>query len=262
MSNTSQYPQFVANIILRGKIEAVTGLHIGGSKDKLEIGGVDSPVVRDPRTRYPYLPGSSIKGKMRSLLEYFLGVVSEDGKVSSADEVVRIFGKSADDGSETGPTRLVVRDAMPDKATVEMWENLDSELLYTEYKSENTLNRLTSAANPRFIERVVAGSTFDLEMVFTVLRMNENDTVEKIKTEDLKRLCIALKLLESNYLGKSGSRGYGKVKFHFAKPVVLSKEDYEQGAENKFEELQEELHTGDCPHTTKDIYEAIVKQLP
>ncbi|NIK73933.1 CRISPR-associated protein Csm3 [Thermonema lapsum] len=260
MSNTSQYPQLVANIILRGKIKVETGLHIGGSKEKLEIGGVDSPVVRDPRTRYPYLPGSSIKGKMRSLLEYFLGVVDKDGKVSTAEEVVRIFGKSADEEQETGPTRLVVRDAMPDEATVEMWKNLDSELLYTEYKAENTLNRLTSAANPRFIERVVPGSTFNLEMVFTVLLMEEND-LEKIKTEDLKRLCIALKLLENNYLGKSGSRGYGKVKLLFAPPVVLSREDYEKGAKDKFEALQKSLGIKDCENTTSNIYEKIIEQL-
>jgi CRISPR-associated protein Csm3 len=150
---------------------------------------------------------------------------------------------------------------MPDKETVEMWKNLDSELLYTEYKSENTLNRLTSAANPRFIERVVPGSTFNLEMVFTVLLMNANDSIEKIKTEDLKRLCIALKLLENNYLGKSGSRGYGKVKFHFAPPVVLSKEDYEKGAEHKFEALQKSLRIEDCNNTTRDIYEKIIEQL-
>lgn len=260
MSN-NQYPQFVANVILRGKIEAMTGLHIGGSKDKLEIGGVDSPVIRDPRTRYPYLPGSSIKGKMRSLLEYFLGVVHEEGKVSAATEIVRIFGKSADDDSETGPTRLVVRDAMPDTETVQMWETLDSELLYTEYKSENTLNRLTSAANPRFIERVVAGSMFDFEMVFSIIRMKESDTLDAIKNEDLKNLTIAIKLLESNYLGKSGSRGYGKVKFHFAQPIVLKREDYEQGAEEKFARLQAPLTKDQCSLSTKDIYNLIKEQL-
>ncbi|EAY25754.1 type III-A CRISPR-associated RAMP protein Csm3 [Microscilla marina] len=260
-------PVFKANLVLRGKIECVTGLHIGGSKEKLEIGGVDSPVLRNPQTRYPYIPGSSIKGKLRYLLEYSTGAVTKPvknkfGDVSVAKDIVRIFGIGADDKEvevdndkdsesdkkykasvqylkETGPTRLIVRDCNPDDATQEMWKNLDSELLYTEYKPENTIDRLTSAANPRFIERVVAGSYFDFEVILGVFynelmdEQGNNVTTEDYRTEqvnaskkDVANLMQALRLLENNTLGKSGSRGYGQIKLHLSAPAFVTSNDY------------------------------------
>src|SRR3989339_341232 len=104
-NNNSTYPKFLANIIIRGKIECLTGLHIGGSKDKLEIGGVDSPVLRNPQNRMPYIPGSSLKGKLRTLLEYSMGVVSDNGDVSTDERIVRLFGIGADEKSkDDGPT--------------------------------------------------------------------------------------------------------------------------------------------------------------
>ncbi|HPN39739.1 MAG TPA: type III-A CRISPR-associated RAMP protein Csm3, partial [Melioribacteraceae bacterium] len=162
--------EFLANVILKGKIEVLTGLHIGGSKEKLEIGGVDSPVIRDPFTNYPYIPGSSIKGKMRMLLEFANGKVT-NGKPHKSDdihdEVCRIFGNFKDD-TKGGPTRLTTRDAFPDKQTIDKWEKLDSELTFTEFKPENSIDRLTSEANPRFLERVVKGSFFDVEFVYSI----------------------------------------------------------------------------------------------
>ena len=230
---------FKANIIFRGKIECLTGLHIGGSKDKLEIGGVDSPVLRDPFTRQPYIPGSSIKGRLRALLEYGLNVVNNEkdneGKPSEDPKIVSLFGTSADDNEPNdvehkGPTPLIVRDCQADAATVEMWDNLDSELLFTEYKAENTINRITSAANPRFLERVVAGSVFDFEMVYTVMDYGENylETVN----ENLKHLFYGMRMVEDNSLGKSGSRGYGKVRFKLVEPIIVRKKDYQENTEN------------------------------
>jgi CRISPR-associated protein Csm3 len=245
MTNTVLTPIFKANIILKGKIECLTGLHIGGSKEKLEIGGVDSPVLRNPQTNYPYIPGSSLKGKLRHLLEFATGAVSnpikEFGDVSKSEHIVRLFGIGADDKGKAqkqqddkdaylaniGLTRLIIRDCNPDKYTTNMWKNLDSELLYTEYKPENTIDRLTSAANPRFIERVVAGSRFDFEIVYGVYQMqDETDFTEKVNT-DLENITTALRLLESNFLGKSGSRGYGQVKFHFETTQVVKTSDYQ-----------------------------------
>jgi CRISPR-associated protein Csm3 len=240
MSNA--YPIFEANLILKGKIVCETGLHIGGSKEKLEIGGIDSPVIRDPKTRFPYIPGSSIKGKMRHLLEYINGSLGETatgqiGDVSSAKDIVRIFGIGADEKDKhqkkegesklknVGLTRLVVRDAMPDATTIESWEELDSDLEYTEFKPENTIDRVTSAANPRFIERVVAGSRFNFEMVYSVYKMSD-ETDNKRVTEDLENIILTLRLLESSFLGKSGSRGYGKVKLYLEDPHWLHREDY------------------------------------
>lgn len=237
----------LGNLILRGKFECLTGLHIGGSKEKLDIGGVDSPVVRDPRTRFPYVPGSSLKGKMRSLLEFALGKVPlEDNKIENAGGVsadpaiVRLFGfgvdqkeaaKAGDDLYMVGPSRLVIRDCHADEETKKMWKGLDTDLLYTEYKSENGINRLTSAANPRFIERVAAGSRFDFEIVYSVFDVNDGKekALEKAK-DDLDNLRMALLMLEHNFLGKSGSRGYGRIKFGFSNPVWISTDDYRTGA--------------------------------
>ncbi len=246
------YPIFKANIIIKGKIELLNGMHVGGSKDKLEIGGVDSPVIRNPQNRLPYIPGSSIKGKMRSILEYSLGVIGEEGRVSSDERIIRIFGASADEEKPIGPTRLIVRDAIPDKTTINMWKNIDSELLYTEYKPENTINRITAAANPRFIERVVEGSKFNFEMVFGIYQMSENDKEDEIN-KDLANLLQALRLLEHSFVGGSGSRGYGKIKFHVKEPIVVKSDDYKNNTDNykKATAEIEENFKGELPNDLK-----------
>lgn len=228
----SEYNSFVGNIILKGKLKCLTGLHIGGSKDKFEIGGVDNPVIKDPFSNYPYIPGSSLKGKLRMLLEFALGVVKEDDKnkktfpVSNDSKITSLFGSSADD-SMNGPTRLIVRDAYPDKSTVEMWENINSETLYTEYKAENTIDRMTSAANPRFMERVFKDSMFDVEFVLQVYSMDEENG-----KANFEKLTQSLRLLEDSTLGGGGSRGSGKVKFIFHEPYFVKCEDYKNGNGN------------------------------
>ena len=249
----SKGAEFVGNFILRGKFECLTGLHIGGSKEKLDIGGVDSPVIRNPKDRMPYVPGSSLKGKLRSLLEYGLGVVpigkNEKGKditgnVSSDAKIVRIFGIGANekdpdsddfikDLRDIGPSRLVVRDSHPDKHTQAWWDKLDTELQFTEIKSENGINRITSAANPRFIERVAAGSRFEFEMVYSVFKIAESDEAAlEAANADLDNLRMALLMLEHNFIGKSGSRGYGRIQFHLTDPVWVSNADYRNGGNN------------------------------
>lgn len=222
--------KFIGNIILKGKLECLTGLHIGGSKEKFEIGGVDSPVIRDPVTNYPYIPGSSLKGKLRSLLTFELGFEPVNNQKIREHEIVYfIFGSGANEPTrKDGPTRLIVRDAYPDRETIQKWENLDSELLYTEFKAENSIDRLTSAANPRFLERVVKGSHFNVEFVYGVYKINDHLSEG---LDYFKYFISALRLLENSYLGGSGTRGYGKVAFKFLEPMVLLKEDYELGTE-------------------------------
>lgn len=222
--------KFLGNIILKGKMECLTGMHIGGSKDKFEIGGVDSPVIRDPNTKYPYIPGSSLKGKIRTLLAFELGFEIIEKKNNNRDylddkAIYRIFGTGANDANkQDGPSRLIIRDAYPDQTTITMWENLDSELIYTEYKGENTIDRLTSHANPRFIERVVKGSVFNVEFIYGIYR------VDNVKDEEyFKHFLDGLKLLEHSALGGSGSRGYGQVSFKFTEPFLLTVDDYLQG---------------------------------
>lgn len=221
--------QFIGNIIMRGKIECLTGLHIGAGKDTAEIGGVDSPVVRDPVKRIPYIPGSSLKGKMRSLLEFANGKVT-DGKVHTCDnaacEVCRTFGSSAQEARTCGPTRLLVRDAYPDPKTLEMWDQLNMDLLFTEMKSENFLDRITSAANPRFIERVVKGSMFDLEMVYGVYEVDDRNDLDFFD-----QVVQGLRLFEDSALGGNGSRGYGQVRLRFAPLVFVDIEDYRKGSD-------------------------------
>ena len=230
--------KFIGNYIIRGKIKCLTGLHIGGSKDKLEIGGVDSPVIRNPQTKYPYIPGSSIKGKMRSLLEFSTGALTS-GEVSTDEEIVRIFGigadneykdKDKDKKTNSGPTRLTVRDCNPDQATIDQWKSLDTELLYTEYKAENTIDRLTAAANPRFIERVVAGSAFIFEMIYSVYDFGKGNAKEKSQ-EDLRNILLALRLLENSAIGKSGSRGYGKIQLELVDPILVTVDDYKTNSD-------------------------------
>lgn len=227
--------EFIANIFFKGKIKCLTGLHIGGGQDKLEIGGVDSIVIRDPKTQYPMIPGSSLRGKLRTMLEFGLGAIHpgtyddkgkvkvEPGSPSEDKVIVRLFGKGSDDKKKEetqGPTCLIVRDCMPDKQTAEMWEEIETELLYTEFKAENTINRLTSAANPRFIERVPAGSVFDFEIILGVY-----GTADNLK-EDISNILMGLGMIEHNWLGKSGSRGYGKIEFILDEPALITCDDY------------------------------------
>jgi CRISPR-associated protein Csm3 len=220
--------EFVANIIFKGKIECLTGLHIGGSKEKVEVGGVDSPVIRDVATGYPYIPGSSLKGKMRMLLEFSHGLVT-NGEVHTCEKpdckVCRIFGSSAKE-RKVGPTRLIIRDAYPDKETIEMWNNLDTDLLYTELKVENSIDRITSAANPRQLERVVKGSKFDFEIVYGIYKIDSEENILDI--DYFQYVLNSLKLLEHSTLGGSGSRGYGQIKFYLSQPYIFTKKDYQE----------------------------------
>lgn len=200
--------QLVKKIKTQTTITLITGLHIGGSKDSVEIGGIDNPVIKlANRNGEPYIPGSSIKGKMRCLLEQMHGA-PEVGKDA---EVVRLFG-SADT-----PSRLIVRDAMltpeSEKALREC-SNLD--MVYTENKFENMIDRVKgTATNPRQTERVPAGAVFNAEFIINI--WDDDDEAE------LKRLFEkGINAIENDYLGGSGSRGYGQVKFGEMKWVELS----------------------------------------
>lgn len=237
--------QLLGNVVLHGKIHTLTGLHVGGSSENLQIGGVDGWVIRDPNTKYPYIPGSSIKGKMRMLSEYAQGLVTNGDVVSDPDTpVAQIFGTSAEE-AKIGPTRILVRDAYPDSETVEMWEQVDSDLQYTELKGENTINRITSKANPRFFERVVKGSRFDFEMVYSIysdLKNSKGQVIDDIN--NFKHVFQALTLLEHSALGGHGSRGYGRIEFELEDIQTFSIADYESGqgvfkSTGKFKKLSE-----------------------
>jgi CRISPR-associated protein Csm3 len=206
---------FLGKHVISGEIVCETGLHIGGSTEGFEIGGVENPVIRDPLTERPYIPGSSLKGKLRHLLEWSLGAIEEHPKhggyaahfCGECDACV-LFGAASDDTDvrmKAGPSRLTVRDAFPTRETLDKWRTWLGEGIYTELKTENMIDRVTSKATPRPMERVPARSIFDFEMIFD----NYHDDDVRL----LRSLFTAMRLLENSALGGSGSRGHGQVCF-------------------------------------------------
>lgn len=203
--------KLVKKIILTGQIEVITGLHIGGSSTTMNIGETDLNVIKSPKNGEPIIPGSSLKGKLRSLLAKINGYQSVD---EDKEPLVSIFGSS----KQEVVTRLIVRDSyLTNGDRIKEWE---MENTYTEVKWENTINRTKgSAEHPRQLERVPQGAMFGYEMVLDVYDVDE----EKKYLEEIKK---AMKLLEDDYLGGSGTRGYGKIKFHENEDVHKSVESY------------------------------------
>ena len=194
--------KLVKKIIYTGTITLKTGLHIGGTNAALNIGGPDKFVVRNPINNVPYIPGSSLKGKMRALVEIAKGCIS-DGKASNDPKSLsgELFGV-ATGNSDNRPSRLIVRDAELDLSKPEMFDNTD--LPYTESKTEVAIDRITAKANPRTFERVPAGAQFKLNMVLNIF---EGENEQRLK----ETLQLAIRQLQDDYLGGHGSRGYGQV---------------------------------------------------
>jgi CRISPR-associated protein Csm3 len=222
--------RFLGTATLWGKIEAVTGMHIGGSGAGYEIGGVDQTVIRDVHG-YPYIPGSSLKGKMRSLLEWSTGQINVGDGSGDGKRVCRLFGSRAVEGRRAGPTRVLVRDANPDPPTREFMDQLERDygLPKTEVKTENSINRIKGSVDYglRSQERVHPGATFDFEIVMSAFQ------VEGCRVEDadmVKHLLEAKRLLEDSALGGGGSRGSGQIRFRVCKsPVIRSAAMYRSG---------------------------------
>lgn len=192
-------------IKIQGIIEVRTGLHIGGDDSFSAIGAIDSPVVRDPLTHEPIIPGSSLKGKMRSLLARDMGSVPKQGTAgfeSDPREVKRLFGSTDPKSNAAGTGMQMSRLQFCDCFLVNKVELPQ----VFENKFENTIDRLTSVANPRQIERVVRGARFGFECIYNV---EEPSEVE----EDFANIRKAIDLLENDYLGGGGTRGNGRVTF-------------------------------------------------
>lgn len=197
---------------ITGKIVLVTGLHIGASKETIEIGGNDNPIIKD-KDGEPYIPGSSLKGKLRSLLEWKRGEFESDGKLlkePTEQHVTSVIFGHTSKKSEIGSTRLIVRDAFLDRE--QRQELFERGIFRSEIKYENTINRLTAEATPRLMERAISGLKFDLEMTYKIFDRGNGDNGKKDE-ENLHYLIQALKLLELDALGGGGSRGNGKIKF-------------------------------------------------
>lgn len=238
--------KLIGKLILEGELECQTGLHIGAGKGSLEIGGADNPVVKDA-FGMPYVPGSSLRGKLRSLLEQATGAAvpnelvylskrkGQEVRIHQSDrpddEICLLFGRNPgrmekfsgdplDNGHAT-PARLSVFDAplIAESITAQMRENLDDEL--TEVKSENAIDRITSQANPRTLERVPAGARFKVRFVLDLLCVED--------TPLAARLLEAMRLLEDDALGGGGSRGSGRVRFAGLKLAWRNRAFYASG---------------------------------
>lgn len=192
--------------VLDIKLKLLSGMHIGGYDSTFDIGGADSDVIKNPLNRQPYIPGSSFKGKLKSLLTYKNGKVSGD-KIEISDPVIRnIFESVILDESRPSITRALFRDLILTDGSKQYLESILGYETYTEIKAENSIDQLKGTAkSPRFIERVPTGAEFNGQIVLTVF---EGDDEAKMKAA----IEESLSLLELNYIGGSGSRGYGRVK--------------------------------------------------
>lgn len=237
----------LGKVFFRGNIVLKTGLHIGGSQESMQIGGLDLPIIRDSGNNLPYIPGSSLKGKLRSTLEKFgerlkegkkeklsfnrnIGTFRnklfihccEDIKYAMHCDVCRIFGSSGDDRAvprgekaENLPSSLFVRDSLLDESLI----GVSSQ--YTETKIETGIDRANMAASPRRVERVLPDNKFNFEMVYSVeaLAPREKDPLafpEENLKKDINNILTCLEITQSEGIGGYTSRGYGKVEFTFS----------------------------------------------
>lgn len=190
-------------LLYNGVLILKTGLHIGGTNATLNIGGPDKFVVRNPLNNIPYIPGSSLKGKMRALIEIFFGETNNGKPTNNVNTKAGALFGVAGDNNQSRPSRLIVRDA-------ELWYDdpevdfSNTDMPYTESKTEVAIDRITSKANRRTFERVPAGAKFKIAMVLNIFE-GENETQLR------STLAKAVELLEDDYLGGHGSRGYGQV---------------------------------------------------
>jgi len=228
---------------LSGEIMLVTGMHIGGNKDTIEIGGIDNPVIRHPRTKLPYIPGSSLKGKMRFWMEWQIA-----GKVDTSKgephncahnncPICRIFG-TTDNKKNYGPTRISIMDA--DLCDNDK-ESYVSGLWELEDKVENRINRITGAAtDPRHMERVPAGTRFKFDLTYKVFQIDGekvNGNEESIDEQNWPYVMDALYFIQTEGIGGSVSRGYGRFEFQ---NLMLDDQSYKLCPQNKFKALIKE----------------------
>lgn len=200
------------------KFRLITGTRVGGSNDIIEIGGNDSPVVRNPLTKELYIPGSSLKGKMRMLMEWLKDKIDVKGETHNCDDtecpICRVFGRGAENSkkAKSGPTRISIKDAFLTEDSKKSLDELKNRTgLDTEWKYENTINRLTSEANPRNSERIPAGIEFEFKMTYKVLDMEDGGKKDKELFEEV--VLKGLKGLEIEGIGGGVSRGNGQIKF-------------------------------------------------
>lgn len=221
---------FSENYIINGIIHCESGIHIGNPSNDIDIEGVDNPIIRDPISRLPYIPGSSIKGKLRALLELCDEgsancVIDNNGLPSNDLDCIasQIFGVSL--YGKNYPTRVIVRDSYPTDDTILIWKKNDDLYDGVELKYENIIDRIRAYAAFRSTERIPRGSEFNFEIIFSLYDGDDE--------KNFLYLLKSLQLLEDNYLGGFGTRGYGKIKFKNLKITKRDKEYYISGVNKK-----------------------------
>ena len=223
--------------IITGKIKVLTGLHIGTSGDFSAIGAVDNIVIRDTVTNKPIIPGSSLKGKMRYLLSRakYNSTLTMPNIKEEHNEIRRLFGSSGN--KEKNEMIVLSRLQFCDMLLREKdyGRDVEFDLPYTEIKYENTIDSVTCVANPRQQERVPAGSEFDFILIYNI--ENTENMEEEVKC-DFENILLMFELLEDDYLGGHGTRGYGRVKFEDLK---LIEKVYIKENEDDIEYLKSEI---------------------
>ena len=202
--------------VLNIKLELLSGLYIGGNDNGFDIGGADSDVIRNPLTNKPYIPGSSLKGKLKSLLKYHIKEVDRTKKdIFFKDSNITNIFEPIDEG-DIKLTRAILRDlTLTVESQIEL-QNILGTGCFTEIKAENKVNPISGKSDsPRFVERVPAGAVFEGEIVLNVFDGDNKETM-------MKNIKKSLKLLEMNYLGGNGTRGYGRVKVEFDEFKVVN----------------------------------------
>lgn len=213
-------------LTITGTIVTKSGLKIGGTESGIDIGGAENPVIRD-YWGMPYIPGSSLKGKLRSLLEIKEGRFGSDGSGKQGDGspcgcarpeclICTTFGPHKRSQHTLGPTRIIVRDAYLNDDTRKKVESLAKEGKgFSETKTETMIDRWTGVAargSLRTQERIPVGSRFDLEVTLRIFVGDDEEKIKNFVTDGIKRL-------ENDYLGGSGTRGYGWVQIENLKVV-------------------------------------------
>jgi len=239
-------------ITINSKLKLISGLHIGGSDDSMKIGGVDSPVIKrdvfvndngevgfgegfDRAINEPYIPGSSLKGKVRSLLEHYFRLIdplgkgkvvdssSNFGEKQKRDLIIKLFGESAGENKSANITRVIFRDCFITKDVRKAY--IENKINLSEEKAENVIDRKTGTTingGLRFIERIPSAVEFDFDLTIRTFDGDDKELFENT-------IKLGLKLLELDTLGGSGSRGYGKVAFSEIKDSL---EDLQKKVEN------------------------------
>jgi CRISPR-associated protein Csm3 len=257
-------------VFLRGTMTALTGLRVGGSEQGLDAAGLEHLVARHALLDEPYVPGSSLRGKLRCSLERLQGIAGPPAGdhvvFGPADDpahpLVQLFGAAGKDGAGL-PSRVLVRDALLTADTRRRLARLRGVLPMTETKAEVCLDRVSAAASPRTVERLPAGAELRFDLVLEVRaapeaspeglpaglsraleaqRASRTEANGWGRDEDLRWLVTGLALLQDDALGGHGSRGYGRVKIRLDPLALRTRDDYLQGRpERALEGLPDDL---------------------